>query len=68
MGEESGPLHLALTTAANNMGVELPWSIGLHPLEQQSLLWGSHVKLIDAGALMLCMDACASSTTQLDRW
>jgi len=26
--------------------VELPWSIGLHPLEQQSLLWGSHVKLI----------------------
>jgi len=24
LGEESGPLHLALTPAANNMGVELP--------------------------------------------
>jgi len=46
LGEESGPLCLALTPTANNMGVELPWSIGLHPLEQQSLLWGSHVKLI----------------------
>jgi len=41
LGEESGPLHLALTPAANNMGVELPGLIGLHPLEQQSLLWGS---------------------------
>jgi len=43
LGEESGPLHLALTPAANNMGVELPGSIGLHPLEQQSLLWGGHI-------------------------
>jgi len=43
LGEESGPLHLALTPTVNNMGVELPGSIGLHPLEQQSLLWGSHV-------------------------
>jgi len=43
LGEESGPLHLALTPTANNMGVELPGSIGLHPLEQQSLLWGSHI-------------------------
>jgi len=42
-GEESGPLRLALTPTANNMGVELPGSIGLHPLEQQSLLWGSHI-------------------------
>jgi len=49
LGEESGPLHLALTPTANNMGVELPGSIGLHPLEQQSLLWGSHVKLIVVG-------------------
>jgi len=24
LGEESGPLHLALTPAANSMGVELP--------------------------------------------
>jgi len=41
LGEESGPLHLTLTPTANNMGVELPRSIGLHPLEQQSLLWGA---------------------------
>jgi len=34
LGEESGPLHLTLTPTANNMGVELPGSIGLHPLEQ----------------------------------
>lgn len=26
--------------------MELPGSVGLHPLEQQSLLWGSHIKLI----------------------
>jgi len=43
LGEESGPLHLALTPAANNRGVELSGLIGLHPLEQQSLLWGGHV-------------------------
>jgi hypothetical protein len=43
LGEESGPLHLTLTPTANNKGVELPGSIGLHPLEQQSLLWGSHI-------------------------
>jgi len=48
LGEESYLLHLALTPTANNMGVELPGSIGLHPLEQQSLLWGSHVKLVVA--------------------
>jgi len=47
-GEGLGPLHLALTPAATNKGVELPGLIGLHPLEQQSLLWGSHVKLIVA--------------------
>jgi len=41
--EEQGPIHLALTPVANNKGVELPGSIGLHPLEQQSLLWGSHI-------------------------
>jgi len=45
-GEESSPLHLTLTPTANNMGVELPGLIGLHPLEQQSLLGGSHIKLI----------------------
>jgi len=45
-GEESSPLHLTLTPTANNMGVELPGSIGLHPLEQQSLLGGSHIELI----------------------
>jgi len=43
LGEESGHLHLALTPTANNMGVELLGLIGLHPFEQQSLLWGSHV-------------------------
>jgi len=43
LGEESGPLHLALTPTANNMGVELLGSIGLHPLEQQNLLWNSHI-------------------------
>jgi len=43
LGEESGPLHLTSTPTANSMGVELPGSIGLHPLEQQSLLWGSHI-------------------------
>jgi len=43
LGEELGPLHLALTPTANNMGVELPGSIGLHPHDQQSLLWGSHI-------------------------
>jgi len=43
LGEESGPLHLALTPTANNKRVELLGSIGLHPLEQQSLLWGSHI-------------------------
>jgi len=41
LGEESGPLHLVLTPTANNMGAELPGSIGLDPLEQQSLLWAS---------------------------
>jgi len=46
LGEELGPLHLTLTSTANNMGGELPGSISLHPLEQQSLLWGSHIKLI----------------------
>jgi len=45
-GEESSPLHLTLTPTANNMEVELPRLIGLHPLEQQSLLRGSHIKLI----------------------
>jgi len=44
-GREVGPSSLgtAVTPTANNMGVELPGSIGLHPLEQQSLLWGSHI-------------------------
>jgi len=46
LGEELGPFHLTRTPTAINMGVELPGSIGLHPLEQQSLLWGSHIKLI----------------------
>jgi len=46
LGEESGPLHLTLTPATNRMGVELRGSIGLHPLEQQSLLWGSHICLV----------------------
>jgi len=46
LGEESGSLHLSLTLAGINMGVEPPGLIGLHPLEQQSLLWGSHVNLI----------------------
>jgi len=34
LGEESGPLHLALTPTANNMGVELPGLIGLHPVNR----------------------------------
>jgi len=43
LGEESGPLHMTLTPTANNLEVELPGLIGLHPLEQQSLLRGSHI-------------------------
>jgi len=52
LGKESGPLQLALTPAANNMGVELPGWIGLNPLEQQSLLWGGHIKLIVTSKVM----------------
>jgi len=46
--EESDPLHLALTLVANSARVELLGLIGLCPLEQQSLLWGSHISLIVA--------------------
>jgi len=42
---------LALAPAANNMGVELPGSIGLHPFEQQSFLWGSLIVASEAMGL-----------------
>jgi len=37
---------LALTPTSINTGAELPGLIGLHPLEQQSMLRGSHINLI----------------------